>query len=309
MELKKVAVLIEKFCDLNPSLGVTSGYSNIVGSLNSSGLADISIFHYDEYFANNNQPIDQFLLQSLRENKPDCLVVSFYPFWDHRNVRLETFGRIIEMGIPIVAIWFDFGHGHLRELIMRVAGHVNLNIVLDTHFDHELFMSMWVPQEETLFKPGNSKEIEVSFVGTRYPDRNEYLAYLQGQRSVYISGGQRVHRLTIEGYADILQKSKVTLNFPSKPDGTIQAKCRIYEAMLCRAMLLERDNDAIKRWFTPMVHYVPFSTPQDMVEKINYYLVHDEEREMIIENAFNKMTTDYSSKKWWSTVFEKLHIC
>jgi spore maturation protein CgeB len=103
----------------------------------------------------------------------------------------------------------------------------------------------------------------------------------------------------------MLGQSKITLNFPDKPDGTIQAKSRIYEAMLSGALLLEKSNDAITKLFEPMKHYVPFDDENDLLNKITYYLQHEEDRNIIVDNAMSKMKTDYSSEKWWTTIFER----
>lgn len=306
-DTKKIVVLTEKFCDLNPSLGATSALSNILGSLASAGISEVAVHHYDEYLYQIGHAIDDFLLESVRNTKPNYVFCSYYPFNDPRNVKLDTFQAIRMMGIPVIFIWFDFGHAQIRDLANRVGSQVgNLNVVVDTFDQTANFMPMWVPQDERLFRPSD-KEIDVSFVGTKngYGTRQRYLNFLSGRFPVYISGGQREHRLTIEGYAGVLGKSKITINFPDKPDGIIQAKCRIYEAMLSGAMLLEQSNEAIKKWFEPMVHYVPFDGEQDLLDKINYYLHHPDERDKIVANATLKMKTDYSSANWWNTVLEK----
>lgn len=289
---------MEKFCDLNPHLGTTSAYSNLVGSLQNA-----EVLHYDEYLIHHNKPIDQFLIEHFQTTKPDLLAVSYYPFDDPRNVKLDTFLEIRDnLKIPVVFIWFDFGHEPLRQLAMRVGQVATLNVVVDTYnVPGGNFMPMWVPQDESIFCMGNVKDIAVSFVGSTvgYSTRAHYLNFLRG--TVHVSGGQREHRLTIEQYADILKRSKITLNFPDKPDGIIQAKCRIYESMLCGALLLEKENEAIKKWFEPMVHYVPFSSPEDALNKIHYYLANEGERQTIVNNAAEKMK-EYSSENWWAKI-------
>lgn len=307
---KKVVVLMEKYCDLNPSLGTTSAYSNVVGSLISAGVENLEILHYDEYLFQHNKAIDSFLLEKLLANKPDLLAVSYYPFAnDPRNVRIETFRVLKDAGIPVVFIWFDLGHRHIRDLAASIGDNVSLHVVVDTfNIPNGNFMSMWVPQDERIFKCEGTKDINVSFVGTTsgYHTRQRYLSFLQSQIPIYISGGQREHRLTIEGYAEVLKKSKLTLNFPDKADGTVQAKCRIYESMLCGALLLEKENDAIIRWFAPMIDYVPFSSEVEALHKIRFYLENHEERERMVASARHKMQHNYSSRNWWNIVLEKV---
>ncbi len=308
--LRKVIVLMEKYCDLNPSLGTTSAYSNLVGSLYSANI-DTSVLHYDEYLIQNSSPIDRFLIDHLASEKPDVLAVSYYPFEDSRNVRLETFQKIRdEIGIPVVFVWFDLIHQHIRNLASKVTSAGSLSAVVDTvHVPDERFMAIWVPQDERIFKEGHSKDIDVSFVGTTqgYSTRGHYINWLRSRIPLYVSGGQREHRLTIEQYAEILKRSKITLNFPDKPDGSIQTKCRVYESMLCGALLLEKENDATCRWFEPMADYVPFSSEEDLLRKIHHYLLHEDQRQAIVHNAKLKMKY-YSSANWWGRIFERVKV-
>ena len=306
---KKIVVLTEKFCDLNPCLGTTSAYSNVIGSLISAGIKDIRIRHYDEYLLRFQKSIDDTLIEEAKENKPDYVFCSYYPFMDSRNIKLDTFEKFRKMGVPVIFIWFDFGHAQIRNLALQVGSLVGkLNVVVDTidQVNNENFISMWVPQDERLFHP-TEKDIDACFVGTvnNYPTRRMYLDFIKSKFPLYVSGGQREHCLSIEDYATIIGRSRISLNFPDKSDGTVQAKCRIYESMLCGSLLLEKDNEAIKKWFDPMIHYVPFSNEQDLLDKINYYLEHPDERNAIVSTALNKMKTDYSSEKWWTTVLEK----
>src|SRR5581483_3703978 len=102
--MKNVAVLTDKWCDLNQSLGVTSGYYNLVGSLECSGLAEhIHVFYYDEYYqTNNNNTIDNHLLNFIENNSIDLLIVNYHPVENHpQNIKTETINKI-HTKVPIV---------------------------------------------------------------------------------------------------------------------------------------------------------------------------------------------------------------
>lgn len=308
--MKKILVLMEKWCDLNPNLGTTSANSNVIGSLHSAEI-DHEVFYYDEYLNSFGKPIDEFLKNYICENDFSAVVVSYYPVRDDpRNVALETF-RFINERVPVIFIWFDFGHPHIADLANYISEVNTLNVVVDVvREESDKFSFMWVPQDERVFSPGENKNIEVSFVGSRthYSERNEYLNFILDKVPLCISGGQREHNLSIEDYANVLKRSKLTINFPFKSDGTVQTKCRVYEGMLCKAMLLECDNDAVRNWFTPMVHYVPFSGKLDLLNKISYYRENEKERTRITNNACEKMTNEFSSKNWWKKVLEKVKV-
>lgn len=305
--MANVVVLMEKYCDLNPSLGETSAYYNIVGSLLSAGI-NPEVFHYDEYLINNGTEIDNFIIDKFNINKPDYVVSSYYPFYDQRNIKTSTFDQIKQMGIPVIFIWFDFGHEHIKNLANDVGRSASLNVVVDTFNQVDgNFIPMWVPQDERIFCNNQNKDINVCFSGSTngYEVRRTYLNFLKNNTNIYVSGGQREHCLTLQQYAEVLKRSKISLNFPDKPDGIIQAKCRIYESMLCGCLLMEKENKAIEKWFQPFIHYVPFSNENDLLNKINYYLQNEQARMEIVNNATEKMKNEYSSAKWWEKVFEK----
>ncbi len=304
----KVFIAIEKWCDLNPELGPTSAHSNVLGSISSTSHT-YEIFHYDEYLANNQNTIDEFLINCCRQNKPDLLFVSYYPVAnDPRNIKLETFLEIKNLDIPVVFIWFDAGHKHIEELSIKCSEFNTLNVIVDVYNKiNDKFLPMTVPQDENLFCLENNKTNDVCFVGSRdaYGDRRRYLSFLNGKINLKVSGGQREGRLSIEQYAQLIKNSKISINFPHKADGTVQAKSRIYETMLCNTLLLERENEAITKWFIPGQHYVSFTDENDLLKKIRFYLKREDERLRIAKNGYNKMKELYNSQWWWDTVINK----
>lgn len=308
--MKNIATLIEKFCDLNPALGSTSALSDVLGSAESSGIINNRVFHYDQHYFGWGSPIDSYLLRELRRNKPEALVISYYPFEnDHRNVSPQTIKTIKdELGIPVIFIWFDFAHSHIRNLAIKLSEFSTVSVVVDVcDRPNAKFLPMWSPRDERIFRFEENKDIGACFVGTTqgYSERCRYINFLKSRMDLFVSGGQREHNLTIENYAETFRRAKISINFPSKQDESItQTKGRVFESMLCGSLLLERDNEAIKNWFEPMTHYVPFSNEQDLLNKIFHYLNNEEERKNIVKNAHNKMQENYSSIRWWTKILE-----
>ncbi len=123
---------------------------------------------------------------------------------------------------------------------------------------------------------------------------------------VHQTGGQREYRLPVDEYARIHMRSKIALNFCYHHNGETQMKGRVLEVLLCGAMLLEEKNGETAKLFEPMIDYVPFSDEKDLVDKVKYYLAHDDEREEIAINGHQKAKEKYNGEVWWKTVFEKV---
>ena len=68
-------------------------------------------------------------------------------------------------------------------------------------------------------------------------------------------------------------------------------------------MLLETKNPQTEALFEDGVDYVGFSTKEEMLEKIKYYLTHEKERKCIAESGRRKVLNQYNTKVFWDTVF------
>lgn len=69
-----------------------------------------------------------------------------------------------------------------------------------------------------------------------------------------------------------LNDSKIGVNFSLSANQSQQLKGRVWETLLCGALLLEQENEQILEYFEPNVDFVFFSTPLELKEKILYFL-------------------------------------
>jgi hypothetical protein len=101
-------------------------------------------------------------------------------------------------------------------------------------------------------------------------------------RSGFLTGlvGQRRFNLEI-------RNAKITLS----PFGWGEVCLRDFEAVLCGSLLLKPDMSHLETWpdvFVPFETYVPFSwDAEDLLDKAEYYLAHEQERTRITTNAYD----------------------
>jgi hypothetical protein len=90
------------------------------------------------------------------------------------------------------------------------------------------------------------REIDVSFLGSATSYRSvriEYIEYANSQRlQIFHSGGTGGIRLTMMEYADILRRSKISINISFSVEKKHQLKARVFEIVLCGALLFESSN-------------------------------------------------------------------
>lgn len=291
-----------------------------VGSLKSSGLADVGVCYYDDFFRARDETAEEFVLSYCAAEKPDLVVFT--------GLRTEIFRceevlqKLASFGIPTVHLWWDHISPKNRALANFYTEHrLALNVVMDitTPFEGESdkhYMNLWYPLDSRIFYSDNQgRPIDVCFMGTVFPgffqDRVDYLAHLHKQGIKFFSktGVYSKEPMKIADYAEKLRRSKIGLNFTYMPAFKAHhCKTRTFETMLCGAMLLEQDNEHTWHWFKPGLDYVPFNNPDDLEEKIKHYLHHEEERAKIALHGYSTIRKHYMERAFWKKVFEKLNL-
>ncbi|MCX9014279.1 MAG: glycosyltransferase [Candidatus Methanoperedens sp.] len=289
--------------------------------LEASGLATHDLFHFDEYYHIHKQSGDISLLELCIESKPDIMFLT----WDNRvswrglspdNPRLSTLKIIAEkMRIPIVALWADSVWHIYTDNAEMLLPYVKFHILFDSSIGltrtsrPDKFLVIWAPIDPRIYyNSGVRKDIPIVFLGSMdKPGRKEGIEALKSNGiNIYHGGGIYPNDNTIpfDEYVQICMRVKIMINF-SRSAHEFQLKGRIFEGMSYGAMLLEEDNPEIRRFFEPMVDYVPFTNEADLVEKAKYYLEHEAERAKIASNGHRKVKEKYNISIWFKTVFDR----
>lgn len=311
MKKPHVLFVTEKWCDCNPERGLTNSFHNLFGSLKSTGLATYSNLFFDEYTISKKTKIDDDFITF--GNQADIVVIA--PLNGiHHAPQIKSYRFISK---PIVAIHFDSVSPKNLAYADAVVPYVKFNVVLDSGFSYksspydDRYLALWTPQDPTIFRnPGVNRDIPVSFLGTmkHRQDREDGINYLGSKDvKVYQMGGQREKYISIEEYADVLQRSLVTLNF-SMNHKWHQLKGRIFEAMLCGACLVESQNDEIKEYFTDGEDYISFKNTEGLLYTVRSLLDDRKFTEKIARSGQAKCEKLYNAENWWKRVFDRAGV-
>ena len=315
---EKVLFVTEKWCDADPNKGLTNNYHNLFKTFKSVFPETLfSIVHLDEYTLTKKKHIDTFLPILIDKVEPTIIVFSLLGK-SHLNPTDSSYEYIREKGCKTVFMWPDvfdsWGIPQIEEFNNKKFAdlHVCWGAEKNTTNKYENLIWLWAPQDETLYHPlaeKSTQQIPVSFLGSvRYPERQKYLQHLIDTKTpLYIDGGQREKGLSPMRYAELMRHSKISLNFPEGPEGNDQCKGRVWEILASKSLLLERKNAPIQNFLKPNVHYIEFEDEADLVEKIQYYLDNDNERDYIVNKGYNLYKKKYNATTFWGTIMKELN--
>ncbi len=202
--------------------------------------------------------------------------------------------------------------------LVEFAQYCNV-LVIDYGFG-EIFPNIYgIPSfiDTRQFYPNNDleKDINVSHNGMMYiEERARYAQIFQnaqlpitytGSMNTYIYPAQV---LSIENFADIFRRSKISLCFTESVFGPnmAQRKSRIFEIAASGCFMLMSHGEVLDNfkycWFKKNVHFDSIDE-SDCVDKIRYYLKNPEERIKISNAFYEHYMNNYSPKILWNNIF------
>lgn len=108
---------------------------------------------------------------------------------------------------------------------------------------------------------------------------------------------------SLEGMPKVFKCSKINLNFTAKGIQT-GVPLRIYDVLGCGGFLISNYQAELAEQFEVGKEIVLFESEEDLLEKIDYYLAHEEERRQIAENGYERVKREYSYQKRLEHMFQ-----
>jgi spore maturation protein CgeB len=145
------------------------------------------------------------------------------------------------------------------------------------------------------------------FVGSYYPNRLQLFESLDLNRYDFgiwgsgwnvipddspCKGNIRKIHTGPEEWIKIYSNSKIILvaHYPGTEEIPVyQASPKIYEAMACGGFVMCDNQKDVKTLFNNEEHLVIFKDPEDLNDKINYYLTHEAERHKIAISGYREV--------------------
>jgi Flp pilus assembly protein TadD/predicted O-methyltransferase YrrM len=273
------------------------------------------------------EAMDRKALQEVDDFHPD--LVAYSTTWPHESLSPGVLGEIRKRGIPVYTHAWDThieAAPHEREWFENcsffgvadsITNFLHYRRLAESQPDirgcifaggHNVFTDLFTKQDIP-------KVHDVTVLGSNEGQRAELMNYLGGKLAPYgISlskfGGlvdstkkgpsNRLSDKWVswERYVQIINQSKILLS--SQTDSArCQIKGKIFQFMACGAFCLCDLNTEINRIIPPncLVYYDDF---EDCLEKMVYYLGHEDERRAIAEAAYHWFHSTFGYQKFWS---------
>ena len=97
------------------------------------------------------------------------------------------------------------------------------------------------------------------------------------------------------GFFSVLHRSRVTLNAHIDAAEGVASNMRLFEATGCGTLLMTEESPHLSLYFEPGREVVTYANPQELADRIQYYLCHEEERARIALAGQQRTLKDHNS--------------
>lgn len=269
------------------------------------------------YYWDKDQPViggGMTFYRKITILNPKYLVLSSYSLTGFYQPMPWILTRLKKRNIHIIALWWDTCSRGFAKSISPIYETVDVHGIMDNpnfDFGGSYESELLVKKARRLFYPCDfvveerKRDIDVAFFGQVSSYRNirkSYLDFLlENNVSLYYSAYGKDQQCSNQKYHEVLSRAKIGINFSMSVDRH-QLKARVFEILQAGSLLLEQRNEQTAYYFKENVDYVAFASERELLEKIKYYLAHEDERREIAESGHRKARRLFSGKQFWDKV-------
>jgi hypothetical protein len=274
--------------------GISSNTSQAMGLVKLGH--EVSAYNYRErsLLLGGDSARDDELIQACKNIQPDLMI-----FAKCNDMSLDVFYKCKET--TKVCYWFPdslWAYSDRQEFVdktvlsdMFCCDKKNVKEQAEKYNKN----SFLVPDgfDSDLEIPRNlDQDIDVSFIGSIYGDREEKLSNLNMPVSVFSNAYGIMH-------SEIVSRSKINLNFCTQEG----ASDRIYKILGAGGFLLSDEWEGRLNMFEDRKHLVIFKDIEDLRKKIDFYMHNPDMRKTISEAGRNHVQK-YSRDNWAKRLVE-----
>jgi len=179
-------------------------------------------------------------------------------------------------------------------------------------------LTQWGASRDTLVEPLPARQCThpVTFVGSAYGNRRKWIEILRarGIQVECFGHGWPAGPVSATDLLRIYRESVLTLNFGDSgiqfrgllPYRSRQIKARVFEVPGAGGCLLTEPAQYLEEYFRIGEEIIVFDGPDELAERINYFLANPEKRDAIAYRGFERVSTEHTYDRRFKDLLEKL---
>jgi len=261
-------------------------------------LDECQVLKPDLFLAIKGVGITSDLIQRIK--KTGARAAMYYPdlHFEHPGILQDSFGEY-DLFITTKTFQLDYleallgkdrvafvSHGYsgsVHRPVFRTVAEDDYQVDLLYPGNHSAYKQKWL-EDTVAISPGPSVEI----IGNRWQESAS-----KGLLSACRMPGARVG----VAYAEAIQAARINIAVhfgPAGSDWEDLVSTRTFEIPACKGFMLHIDNDEVRDYFRPGEEIDVFSTPEELADKIKFYLTRPNLRATMIERAYQRCVPAYS---------------
>lgn len=260
--------------------------------------------------------------QAIKDHKADAVVVDncnpYHPDY-LRKIPIYKVLRIADG--PISAYDRDFAYLHAFDHILYHSPAYSRDMSMAEKLEYcgakrfdfwplGSFDALCDPRKTEKDILSGQRDIDVVFVGALHLNKMPLLAKVKKamgkrfrlyglanlKRNIYFNLKYGfpgwVNPLPFADYVSVYQRSKIGINVHNRGDYTV-GSYRLFDLPANGVMQISDGGDHLKHFFSVGQEVISYRNPDDLIDKVRYYLIHEEERKRIALNGFLRVKADY----------------
>ena len=310
--VKNKEVLVDKILFLETNSEYYSFFQNMYLTLERFCKNILYFNRRDNYFKYGKEKMNEMLLDLIKKEKPDYVFT--WLTWDEFYV--DTLLKINKIS-PKTKTVVIFGDDTIQFYDFSRYYALLFNYVFTTLKSYQqkykeegvrnvFFTSL--TDAENFHHIKTEKKYDVTFIGSQKLDKSgryDYIKYLKDKGikvRVFGFGWENYPEikdiyggpLESDAVVKIINESKINLCFSKDNFGKPQMKAKIFEVGACKAFTLAEYAPDYDNYFTEGKDIVFFRNKEELLEKVNYFLKKEKERENFAEEAYKKVRKEYA---------------
>jgi hypothetical protein len=306
----KVLYMGMRYYYANKKDGLDYGHYNMYHSLLDS---DFSLYYFDfDRLLKKFGPkrISELFREFVFTHNPKYI---FYAHWLDIIDR-KVWEEISQESGSISIIWLSDDHWRFEET-RELCGTFDAIVTTDKDGYQKriasgmknVILSQWACNPSIYKEYGVEKIHDVSFIGQKYGEREDFCKRLQDQGiniRTYGRGWGKESKISQSQYIKILNQSWISLDLTrSSANETYQIKARPFEVTACGSLLLTRDNPKLNEFFTPGEDIVTYDDVEDAAKKIRSLLADKTELARIARNGHERTLRQHTYQSRFEEIF------